>query len=1321
MNSPFKFLDAYTKADHAIFFGRDREIEELYHKVFENKILLIYGVSGTGKTSLINCGLGNKFEDSDWLPVNVRRGTGIVEALWNQLKQYDISLQGNEQRATGNEETPSHRHTVAPSSDQAKGIVKLLQSVYLDHFKPIYLIFDQFEELFIFGSREERDEFLQVVRAILDSDVQCKVLISLRAEYLAEITDFEIVLPNIMQNRMRVEKMRRSQAKEAVEGPCKVNNIALEEGFTDALLKKLNPEGRAVELTYLQVFLDRLYRSSKDTQQFSISQLDAVGDVSDLLGSFLDEQIREMEDPDMAMSVLKAFVSMQGTRKKVVEEEISNFLESFGKQISHEALVEMLQKFVNLRVLQEKDDDGRYELRHDSLAQKIYEKITLVEKEMLEVRQFLETALNNYRKRGIFLTMQDLKYIAPYRDKLYVTREMDSFIEGSKKYIERARKRMRRLVVAGLAILFLILGGFTAWALKERNKAITQSEYAEEQKKEAERSRNEALFQKSLTDSAFVLAQQQRNLAELSRNEALFQKSLTDSALIIAENQRVEAENAKNEALFQKNLTDSALFVVEKEKRISEERLRKVRASNLTYYAEELVKDDPTHAIRILEQAKKLDPSNDFIDKNLLITYHSENFYKTLYKSHWKITSIDITEKGDQFAIGLEDGSIRIFNINGNEIRSYSGNNSKVLSILYAKDDDLLISISEDSTICFWDLTSEEKLVNKSKTSSFNAISLNYNENILITCTQGNDVALWDLDGNQILQKHLEVALVQDIDCHPFKNEYLVALRDGTIGILDNELNLLENILVKQNNLIFSAKYSKNGEAIVSGCSDGRIYINDNSDRIGRIYTRTIENLAPKNYVEFSADGNMVAVCSQNSNVYLFGFSDNDYLNSIASTIEQNFNGHEKQINQVSFSPDNDFMLTVSDDGSVKYWTLNYTPKNIFNTQYPGFRASSLSDDDRYLICGHMDSRAVLMDLVDGSSIPLIGHNSGICMVEISDDGKQFLTGSIDGEVILWDKTGKILQRINAHRGEIRRSCFFNESKNFATSSLDSTVKFWNIDGELIDSINFGAEVTSIFYLPNGQGYLISTYDINFWLYDSNGEKKVEFIGHNSGINGFDFSQNTNEILSVASDNTSRIWDLYGNELADCKGHTSYLLSGKFLFDGSRIITSASDGFVKIWGQKGEELYTLLSFPGRGSGYSTFSSSGDFILTSSFGYNYGGFVIIWRNKPSYFDFQKSGFYDELSVNYLLEEDLVLFQDILTSQDGDLLIQACYYYLNQLNNETQTEISSEILDNISELIKQLKNLEGSNSIIQTELEFFIDQTKEYYNNNGLLVD
>ncbi|MDX1912375.1 MAG: ATP-binding protein, partial [Saprospiraceae bacterium] len=58
--SPFKFLDSYQKDDQAIFFGREKETEKLYDALSGVKHLLIYGPSGAGKTSLIECGLRNQ-------------------------------------------------------------------------------------------------------------------------------------------------------------------------------------------------------------------------------------------------------------------------------------------------------------------------------------------------------------------------------------------------------------------------------------------------------------------------------------------------------------------------------------------------------------------------------------------------------------------------------------------------------------------------------------------------------------------------------------------------------------------------------------------------------------------------------------------------------------------------------------------------------------------------------------------------------------------------------------------------------------------------------------------------------------------------------------------------------------------------------------------------------------------------------------------------------------------------------------------------------------------------------------------------------------
>jgi hypothetical protein len=194
--APFKFLDAYTKEDAEIFFGRETEIEELYNRVFSTNHLLVYGQSGTGKTSLIQCGLANRFEESDWLPIFIRYGENIFVSLEREIARLAV--------------------TPIP---QGHPLDKTLHSLYLDYFKPIYLIFDQFEELFIFGSADERQRLSQTLASLENAPVELKILFVIREEYLAELTALERYLPDLFRNRLRVERLGHAELLRA--GPVR--------------------------------------------------------------------------------------------------------------------------------------------------------------------------------------------------------------------------------------------------------------------------------------------------------------------------------------------------------------------------------------------------------------------------------------------------------------------------------------------------------------------------------------------------------------------------------------------------------------------------------------------------------------------------------------------------------------------------------------------------------------------------------------------------------------------------------------------------------------------------------------------------------------------------------------------------------------------------------------------------------------------------------------------------------------------------------------------------------------------------------------------
>jgi WD40 repeat protein len=499
MKSPFKFLDSYTLADRDVFFGRDQEITELYRRVFESKMLLVYGISGTGKSSLINCGLASRFDDSDWLPVNVRRGNNIIESINDAFNKKALS--------------PFKKNL---------SFSEKLQSIYLDHFKPVFLIFDQFEELFIFGTTEEKTEFIKLIKEVICSKTQARVIFIIREEFLAGITEFEYEIPDIFSNRFRVEKMKRANAISAVEGPCKVYKIETEPGFSEELIDKLCPSGNDIELTYLQIYLDKLFRLTTkpdpvqntehrapsteyrapstehrapsteyrapstehrvpDTEhpvplniKFSNDLLSKAGSVSDLLGQFLDEQIREFDDPETAMTILKSFVSVQGTKKQMTEAGILDSISTFGTTLSEQDLLKYLEKFVDLRILRERDEAGNFELRHDALAAKIYEQFTISEKELLEVRLFVENAFLAFNTRQTYLNSEDLEYITNYEKKLFLPQALSQFISDSKVKLQmqqRALSRLTRIV----AFVFLILVGMGfRYYIKQKDTAKTK-------------------------------------------------------------------------------------------------------------------------------------------------------------------------------------------------------------------------------------------------------------------------------------------------------------------------------------------------------------------------------------------------------------------------------------------------------------------------------------------------------------------------------------------------------------------------------------------------------------------------------------------------------------------------------------------------------------------------------------------------------------------------------------------------------------------------------------------------------------------------------
>jgi len=263
-------------------------------------------------------------------------------------------------------------------------------------------------------------------------------------------------------------------------------------------------------------------------------------------------------------------ISTDGTKKQLTLAEISESLQTTGHALGLSQIEEILRYFASVRIITDQDEQGYYELRHDAIASRIYDRMTTMEKELVEIKNFLDNSYKIYKKRKVLLTENDLDYIAIYESKLILNQELRDFIKASKKEVRRVKQRRRNLALAAAVVLIAILSGFTIWAFTERTKALEQSNIAEEQKDEAikantaaEEARVEAMEEKEKAEANEAIAIDQQRIAETQRREAVTANRAADDARKEAleeknkaeENERLaqeasqESEYARNEAI----------------------------------------------------------------------------------------------------------------------------------------------------------------------------------------------------------------------------------------------------------------------------------------------------------------------------------------------------------------------------------------------------------------------------------------------------------------------------------------------------------------------------------------------------------------------------------------------------------------------------------------------------------------------------------------------------------------------------------------------------------------------------------------------------
>jgi hypothetical protein len=245
---------------------------------------------------------------------------------------------------------------------------------------PLVIAFDQFEEFFIrFRNNPDlRTSFISMIAELASSDVDCRILFSVREDYLANFDEFRRRLPGIFDNSYRVGPLSAFGAREAITRPLLHRTIPFDNLLIGELLEHLAKFN--FDPAFLQIVCGELVRvaSLRDPQSLNITSEDlhSLGGIEGIFERYLDNAIDELPSTSRLMGrlVLDALISQDRSTKQAMriedllvqdfvtnEEELATILAALNKfrivrrdtrgsedwfELVHERLVPIIQRWI---------------------------------------------------------------------------------------------------------------------------------------------------------------------------------------------------------------------------------------------------------------------------------------------------------------------------------------------------------------------------------------------------------------------------------------------------------------------------------------------------------------------------------------------------------------------------------------------------------------------------------------------------------------------------------------------------------------------------------------------------------------------------------------------------------------------------------------------------------------------------------------------------------------------------------------------------------------------------------------------------------------
>ncbi|XP_050754514.1 transcription initiation factor TFIID subunit 5 isoform X1 [Gymnogyps californianus] len=223
----------------------------------------------------------------------------------------------------------------------------------------------------------------------------------------------------------------------------------------------------------------------------------------------------------------------------------------------------------------------------------------------------------------------------------------------------------------------------------------------------------------------------------------------------------------------------------------------------------------------------------------------------------------------------------------------------------------------------------------------------------------------------------------------------------------------------------------------------------------------------------FSPDRNYLLSCSEDGTVRLWSLQ--------TFTCLVGYKGHNYPVWDTQFSPYGYYFVSGGHDRVARLWaTDHYQPLRIFAGHLADVTCTRFHPNSNYIATGSADRTIRLWDVLNGNCVRIFtGHKGPIHSLAFSPNGRFLATGATDGRVLLWDiGHGLMVGELKGHTDTIYALRFSRDGEILASGSMDNTVRLWDAVKafEDLETDDFTTATGHINLPENSQDLLLGTY-----------------------------------------------------------------------------------------------------------------------------------------------------------------------------------------------------------------------------------------------------